>query len=489
MYGQLGPGTTLADRYELVKLLGEGGMGEVWKARHVRLDSFVAVKFVRPEAQDRNFRDRFEREAQLAASVKHRNVVTIMDYGETPEGIAYMVMDYLDGEPLTNYVRGAFPTVEVVHIIAMALRGLVAVHTAGIVHRDLKPDNIFLVRDASGVYPKLLDFGISRQTDHSQGKRSAVTTQQGVLLGTPAYMSPEQARGLSDIDRRTDIYSMGVLLYEALAGQLPFDAEHVGDLMVAIISRAPRPLHELCPTLPRALCDVVMKAISRDRDARYQTADAMRVALLEAIGNEQSMMLSERPTPPPGTLPESLTTVGSSLRSAVGSSMNEPFQSIMRSAGQSGQAGQSGTGPRTANTFDESASVATQTLDGTSVDVVIKPNSRRLILIAAALAVLAVFGLAFALLREEPPTVQVTPLAESTDPKPGAAAAPPAKEPVVEAPVVEATPVAPATHTGVSADAGVAQPATAAPNPSATRRVAKRPAKTKSSKILTELDY
>ncbi len=483
VYGQLGPGTTIADRYELVKLLGEGGMGEVWKARHVRLDSFVAVKFVRPEGQDKNFRDRFQREAQLAASVKHRNVVTIMDYGETPEGIAYMVMDYLDGEPLTTYVRGAFPTEEIVHIIVMALRGLVAVHTAGIVHRDLKPDNIFLVRDASGVYPKLLDFGISRQTDQSQGKRSAVTTQQGVLLGTPAYMSPEQARGLRDIDRRTDIYSMGVLLYEALAGQLPFDAEHVGDLMVQIISRAPRPLHELCPSLPRALCDVVMKAIARDRDARYQTAEAMRVALLEAIGNGGAAMLSERPTPSPASLAESLPTIGTP---SLGSSMNEPFQSMM---------GVPPLASRSVDTFNGPAPVSSQTLDGTSVDVVIKTGTRRVYWALAAAVVLAALALVFALSGDETPHVVATPLPSQEESKPEgpAPAASNVEDPAaIEAPVVEPTPVVAAPPEQASADAGIAQPPNTRTNTgtAATRRPpSRRPTKTKSSKILTELDY
>jgi serine/threonine-protein kinase len=395
-----------------------------------------------------------------------------------------MVMDYLDGESFATYVRGAFPTEEVVHLVVMALRGLVAVHTAGIVHRDLKPDNIFLVRDGSGVYPKLLDFGISKQTDHSQSKRSAVTTQQGVLLGTPAYMSPEQARGLKDIDHRTDIYSMGVLLYEALSGQLPFDAEHIGDLMVKVISATPTHLSALCPELPKALCDVVMKAIARDREVRFQSAEDLRVALLAAVGNEQLAMLSERPTPPPGKHDYSggLGSLASSVPTLVTADSLAPL-------------------PRTPQ----------QTLDGTSVDIALDPSAehsqrRKLMMggFAAGLLVIAL-GIALLLRETEPSDVVVSPLPVLER---GAAAAPVTEvKPVVEAapvtevkPVVEAAPAVEAKPVVEVPDASVQkEPAPRAPEIKPARVTArvqnrapsKAPAKTTKTKsgVLTELDY
>ena len=292
----LTPGVRIAERYELISQIGEGGMGSVWKARHLALDAPVAIKFVRSDGNDpERFHARFAREAKLAASVRHRNVVSITDYGRLGDGSAFMVMDFLEGEPLSKYLRVRPPAAEMVYLVELTTRGLVAVHDAGIVHRDLKPENIFLVRDATGVYPKLIDFGISKHMRPEGERRSAVTTTDGAIVGTPAYMSPEQARGLTDLDQRTDIYSMGVILYEGLAGFLPYDSPYVGDLILAIVMGGARPLHEIRPDLDARLCDVVKKAMAPDPMDRYQSARELLQALSVVAPISDEMLRSDRP--------------------------------------------------------------------------------------------------------------------------------------------------------------------------------------------------
>src|SRR5690606_30027952 len=207
-------GLVIAGRYELEALIGEGGMARVWRAKDLTLQRLVAVKFLflREDRDRRTMVDRFLREARIAAAVRHPNVVDLLDFGTTEEGRPFMVMELLAGESLEARLSRQ-PTLtleELVRIAAGILDGLAAVHKAGIVHRDLKPDNVFLLDDDGEVRPKLLDFGVSRETSATSGRRSALTTNDGYLVGTPEYMSPEQARGLRDVDWRTDIYSAGV---------------------------------------------------------------------------------------------------------------------------------------------------------------------------------------------------------------------------------------------------------------------------------------
>lgn len=282
----MGPGTIVGGKYRLIEQIGEGGMATVWRAEHTALARDVAVKFISVTGPSQSkYVERFLREAKLAASIRHRNVVDILDFGRSDEGLPYMVLELLQGESLADRLaRGPRLTLdEIVNIVVLSLGGLSAVHNAGVVHRDLKPENIFLVTDEDGVFPKLLDFGVSKSVDPERtDRRGAPLTQEGVLVGTPHYMAPEQARGMKDIDRRADLWAMGVIFYEMLAGRLPYDTEHVGDLLLQIVTTDAPPLSFYRPELGTELDAVLAKALARDREQRFQDAKEMRAAVVGA---------------------------------------------------------------------------------------------------------------------------------------------------------------------------------------------------------------
>jgi serine/threonine protein kinase len=278
--------TIIRGRYQLESMIGEGGMASVWRARDLTLARSVAVKllFARDDRDGSALTARFLREARIAASVQHRNVIQIVDFGTTEDELPFMVMELLEGEPLSGRMHRErlLPVTDVVQIGNLTLRGLSAVHTAGIVHRDLKPDNIYLKLENDAVYPKILDFGISRSVEPASGRRSALTTREGMIIGTPEYMSPEQARGIKNIDPRTDLYSMGVILYEALTGRLPFHSENVGDLIIQVVTGTAPTVHELMPDIPLEISDVIARSMARKREDRFTTAAEMQAALLDA---------------------------------------------------------------------------------------------------------------------------------------------------------------------------------------------------------------
>lgn len=300
-------GAIINDRYRLASAIGEGAMGEVWKAEDQTLKRNVAIKvlFLQTARDPNTVLEQFLREARIAASVQHRNVIQTVDFG-TSDNLPFMVMELLNGESLEDRMaREPKPTVpEILQIANLTLRGLAAVHDAGIVHRDLKPANIFLQKEHDGVFPKILDFGISRSLEGP----SAIKTTEGLIVGTPDYMSPEQARGEADIDRRSDIYSMGAILYEGISGQLPFVADTIGELIVEIVTKSPRPLKELCPDLPPILSAVIGQAMARDREERFVDARVMRTALTGASQRALPEMtrptVSEAPPVPAATKPK-----------------------------------------------------------------------------------------------------------------------------------------------------------------------------------------
>ncbi|MFK7991566.1 MAG: serine/threonine-protein kinase [Sandaracinaceae bacterium] len=274
----------MAERYRVEKPIGTGGMATIWEGMHLALNRPIAIKFidiVGPNSE--RIRDRFLREARVAAAVHHRNVVDIVDFGTSEQGHPFMVMELLRGEPLSARLgSGPLPVADVVGILARLLSGLTAVHEAGIVHRDLKPENVFLVEEGDIVFPKLLDFGVSRALDPTGDLKSVLPTRENAIVGTPQYMSPEQARGLRALDQRSDLWSAGVILYELLSGQLPFDAEAIGDVIIQIATAAPPDFAQLRPDLAGPLEQVVKKAMQRDPADRFQTSREMRKALLAA---------------------------------------------------------------------------------------------------------------------------------------------------------------------------------------------------------------
>ncbi|MFO0586172.1 MAG: protein kinase [Polyangiaceae bacterium] len=270
-------GTTFDHRYKIEELLGEGGMGFVYRARHKVIDKKIAVKVLRADlARDAEITDRFRQEARAASSIGNPHIIDISDFGDLPDGSTYFVMEFLDGKSLASLIDGKSElTVErICHIASQIGEGLDAAHQAGIVHRDLKPDNIFLItRGPDKDFVKILDFGIAKVTNDGANK----LTKAGAVFGTPHYMSPEQAAGAT-IDHRTDIYSLGVIMYEMTSGQLPFNADNFMGILTQHMYKAPVPIRALVPVpdrptieCPPALEAVILKCMSKKPEQRYQT--------------------------------------------------------------------------------------------------------------------------------------------------------------------------------------------------------------------------
>ncbi len=278
-------GDVLADKYRLVRLIGEGGMGSVFEANHERIGKRVAVKLVRSEhAENQEIVGRFSREAQAAASIGHPGIIDVYDIGTAADGSLFLVMEYLEGQSLGAAldVSGALDPGFTAYIGCQILSALDSAHRKGIVHRDLKPDNVYLV-DTWHTQPavKILDFGISKfVTGEGEDNRM---TRSGVVMGTPYYMSPEQARGRKDVDQRADLWATGVILYECLTGQRPFAGGNLLALVYEVLNTEPPPPTSIRPGLSPAFESVVLRALVRDRDARYSSAAEMLADLIPHV--------------------------------------------------------------------------------------------------------------------------------------------------------------------------------------------------------------
>jgi eukaryotic-like serine/threonine-protein kinase len=283
----IAPPGLVAGKYRLTTLIGRGGMGSVWEGTHTTLGTQVAVKFIDSQyAESPEARNRFESEARAAARLRSKHVVEVYDHGVTDDGRPFIVMEYLRGEPLDTRLDrvGRLPAKETARLVMQVCRALSKAHAAGIVHRDLKPENVFLVwddEDGADV-AKVVDFGIAKFTDSSLGNSSA--TRTGSVLGTPYYMSPEQARGLRSVDHRSDLWSVGVIAYRCIVGVLPFEGEAVGDLLVKLCT-APLPIpSQIAADVPPGFDAWFAKALARDPAERFSSANELAESLGAVCG-------------------------------------------------------------------------------------------------------------------------------------------------------------------------------------------------------------
>jgi serine/threonine-protein kinase len=268
----------IGGRYRVIRLLGKGGMGAVYEAENSWTKRRVAVKVMRPDVADRaEFVRRFMQEAQSATQLAHPNIVDVLDMGEDRElGSLYIVQAFLTGHDLRAHLdaAGRMPVRESLDLMIPVMEALIMAHGRGIVHRDLKPDNIFLAETPRGVVPTLIDFGIAKVASEDGSK-----TSTGMLMGTPYYMAPEQARGDTALDARADVWALGVVLYEMLSGQRPATAANSNALIAKIIYEDPRPLADAAPDLPADVTAAVMGALQRDVAKRYPSMQALLDAL------------------------------------------------------------------------------------------------------------------------------------------------------------------------------------------------------------------
>lgn len=293
-------GQVLGGKWRVVRLVGRGGMGAVYEGQNVGIGKRVALKLIDAEyARSPEVASRFQREAEAASLVESAHIVQVFDSGATDAGVPYIVMELLRGEDLRARIRrlGKLPVAEAVHVVAQVLRGLCRAHEAGIVHRDLKPDNVFLeARDDDPMFAKIVDFGISKIQRRPGEPSSSTLTRRGVVLGTPYYMSPEQAQAMPDLDARTDLFSVGAIMYECLAGRPPHVGSSYEQIIIGICTRDAEDPRRLEPSVPQAIAAFVMRALERDRDRRWPSAAAM----LEGLRAAAPALVSTRsPTPVP----------------------------------------------------------------------------------------------------------------------------------------------------------------------------------------------
>ncbi len=290
-------GDILAGKYRIEKILGAGGMGVVVAAHHLHLDEKVAIKFLVKEALgNAEAVARFSREARAAVKIKSEHVVRVSDVGTLDNGAPYMVMEYLEGGDLGEWLRlyGVLPVELAVEFVLQACEAVAHAHSLGIVHRDLKPANLFCTRSPDGLLSvKVLDFGISKVGGTARSGSDMALTRTNAVLGSPSYMSPEQLLSSTNVDARTDLWGLGVVLYELLTGALPFQGTSLPEVYAKISSQPPTPIRELRHDVPPEVEAIIFKCLHKDRNQRYPTVAELAVALLP-FGPKRSRASAER---------------------------------------------------------------------------------------------------------------------------------------------------------------------------------------------------
>ncbi len=300
-------GQIIAKKYRVERVLGVGGMGAVVRATHVELDQPVAVKFMLPEAlQSAEAVARFLREAKIVARLKSEHIVRVSDLGTLETGQPFIVMELLEGNDLRHRIDNGprISASEAAAYVLQACEGLAEAHRSGIVHRDLKPANLFLTHRPNGrPLVKVLDFGISKGV--AMGDASLSATKTNALLGSPYYMSPEQMTSPKDVSHLTDVWSLGVILYELVTGKMPFEADTLGALFLAVYQTAPTPLPSLRADLPPEFIAIVMRCLEKNPAARFQNVEDLAVALSpfapEEFGPQRMSTTPGLGTAPPGS--------------------------------------------------------------------------------------------------------------------------------------------------------------------------------------------
>ena len=438
-------GQLLDKKYRIVRLLGEGGMGAVYEGENVRIHHRVAIKLLHAGIADNaSVVERFEREAQAAGKIGSDHIVEVYDLGELPSGSRYMVMEYLDGENLTARVTkaGRLTPQVAAPLMVQLLEGLEAAHKAGIVHRDLKPDNIFLTKDKRGEdFVKIVDFGVSKFNQLS-GDSGMSMTRTGAVIGTPYYMSPEQAKGSKQSDHRSDIYSAGVVLFECITGQVPYLADTFNELMFKIVLEPPPAPESLVPGLDPNFAAIIKKGMAREPSDRFQTSTEFAEAISQWMaGTPQAFRPPMQSSPMSSPSPMASTGAGGPvmadiMQPAVGQT----------NPGQLPLAGTTGAGSMTSSVKDTGAK-----------------KSSAVVAIAAVAAVLLLGGIGAVVLMKgggdktaagPAPTTTATTVTAPTTP---AVTTPTATPTAQAAPTAQAEPAV--VDAGASAVTTVAQPA------------------------------
>jgi serine/threonine-protein kinase len=468
------PGDMIAGKYVLDRLLGQGGMGAVFAAKHVKLSKAVAIKIMLADASNPEAAQRFINEGRAAANIQNEHVVRVDDVDEEM-GYAYMVLELLDGEDLAQILdrepTHRLPAHVVVDYVLQALKGVTQAHAIGIVHRDLKPSNLFLARrkDGSSVV-KVLDFGISKaQGSSALAASPSALTSTKAMLGSPLYMSPEQLRSSKSVDQRADIWAMGVILYELITGTLPFMGENLGELFAAILETDPAPLRTRAENVPPGLDDIVLRCLQRRPEHRFQSAAELANALAPfAVARPGGVPITPNPAlggtamMPPGMVSAAMTPRGGAITPGPGA---PPIPQLSGSNPGMDARPFAGTGSGVAGGWQSTGG-------GGGVPGLSKAKTSLLVLAVGAFMVTAIAVVAFVLV---PRKTKVT--SETPPPVAASVVAPVAS---TSAPVVASTPVVAPTPTEV---ASAAPPTTATSGGS---HVA--PSTTKTSKPIAKTD-